>query len=123
MVVAILFQSAVGQNLVCRCSVPDIEGTKLSVLCSSNQEQLITDILLSHTTSLGIRKYEVEKTLLKRESYQLKTKYGEVTIKTAIYKGKKLKSKPEYEECIKIAREHGIPVQTIYQEINSLLKT
>ena len=97
-------------------------GSKLSVLCSGDNEELLTDILLSHTTSLGIRKYEVNKTLLKRESYRLKTKYGEVTIKTAFYKGEKLKSKPEYEECIRIAREYGIPVHKVYQEINSLIE-
>jgi uncharacterized protein (TIGR00299 family) protein len=97
-------------------------GSKLSVLCSSDHEEQLTDLLLLHTTSLGIRKYEVDKILLKRESYRLKTKYGEVTIKTAIYKGKKLKSKPEYEECVRIAREYGIPVHQVYQEINSLLE-
>ena len=97
-------------------------GSKLSVLCSIDNEELLTDILLTHTTSLGIRMYEVKKTLLERETYRLKTKYGEVTIKTAIYKGEKLKSKPEYEECIRIAREQGIPVHKVYQEINSLIE-
>jgi len=97
-------------------------GSKLSVLCSRDKEELLTEILLTHTTSLGIRKHEVEKTLLKRETYRLKTKYGEVTIKAAIYKGEKLKSKPEYEECIRIAREQGIPVHKVYQEINSLIE-
>ncbi len=97
-------------------------ASKLSVLCSVDNEQIITDILLTQTTSLGIRKYEVKKMLLERETYLLKTKYGEVTIKTAIYRGEKLKSKPEYEECVRIAREQGIPVQKVYQEINRLIQ-
>jgi uncharacterized protein (DUF111 family) len=56
--------------------------------------------------------------MLEREFSRIKTKYGEVTVKTAIYQGRKLKSKPEYEDCIRLAREHGIPVNKIYEEIS-----
>jgi len=96
-------------------------ASKLSVLCSHEKENNITELLLTHTTSLGVRKYTVEKTLLKREYQKLQTKYGPVTLKTALYKGKRLKSKPEYEDCIRLAKENNIPVHAIYQEINRLL--
>ncbi|KPK87946.1 MAG: hypothetical protein AMS27_00915 [Bacteroides sp. SM23_62_1] len=96
-------------------------ASKLSVLCSETIENDLTELLLTHTTSLGVRKYTVEKTLLKREYQKLQTKYGPVTLKTAIYKGKKLKSKPEYEDCVRLAKEHNIPVNVIYQEINRLI--
>ena len=93
-------------------------ASKLSVLCSPDKKQIMTETLLTHTTSLGVRSYEVEKTMLDREFSKIKTKYGEVTVKTAIYRGKHLKSKPEYEDCIRLAREHEIPVQKIYEEIS-----
>lgn len=96
-------------------------ASKLSVLCSPANEDSITEILLTHTTSLGVRKHTVEKTLLKREYQKLQTKYGPVTVKTAIYNGKRLKSKPEYEDCIRLAKENNVPVHVIYQEINGLL--
>ncbi|MFC2098417.1 nickel pincer cofactor biosynthesis protein LarC [Bacteroidota bacterium] len=96
-------------------------ASKLSVLCASGNRELIAEALLTQTTSLGLRSYEVDKTMLQREFSVLKTTYGEVNIKTAIYKGKKLKSKPEYEDCIRLAKEHGIPVHQIYQEISGLL--
>jgi uncharacterized protein (DUF111 family) len=63
----------------------------------------------------------VDKTILQREFSKIQTRYGEVTIKTAIYRGQKLKSKPEYEDCARLAREHGVPVQQIYQEISGLV--
>jgi len=59
--------------------------------------------------------------ILKREFQEIMTKYGPVIIKTAIYKGKRLKSKPEYEDCVRIAKEHNIPVHIVYQEINKLI--
>ncbi len=93
-------------------------ASKLSVLCSPDKKQIMTETLLTHTTSLGVRSYEVDKTMLEREFSKIKTKYGEVTMKTAIYRGKQLKSKPEYEDCIRLAREHEIPVQKIYEEIS-----
>jgi len=93
-------------------------ASKLTVLCSPDKKQTMTETLLTHTTSLGVRSYEVEKTMLEREFSRIRTKYGEVTVKTAIYKGKHLKSKPEYEDCIRLAREHEIPVQKIYEEIS-----
>ncbi len=96
-------------------------ASKLSLLCSPDKKQIMTETLLTHTTSLGVRSYEVDKTMLDREFSKIKTKYGEVTVKTAIYRGKHLKSKPEYEDCIRLAREHEIPVQKIYEEISRLV--
>jgi uncharacterized protein (TIGR00299 family) protein len=93
-------------------------ASKLTVLCSPDKKQTMTETLLTHTTSLGVRSYGVDKTMLEREFSKIKTKYGEVTVKTAIYRGKHLKSKPEYEDCIRLAREHGIPVHKIYEEIS-----
>jgi uncharacterized protein (TIGR00299 family) protein len=96
-------------------------ASKLSVLCSPEIGGEITNILLTHTTSFGVRKQKVDKIVLKREFQKIMTKYGPVTLKTAIYKGKKLKSKPEYEECVRLAKENNIPVHIIYQEINKLI--
>ena len=96
-------------------------ATKLSVLCSGEKKEKLTSVLLTQTTSLGVRRTEVDKTMLQREYSTIRTRYGDVTIKTAIYGGQKLKSKPEYEDCARLAREHGIPVQQVYQEISGLL--
>jgi uncharacterized protein (TIGR00299 family) protein len=96
-------------------------ASKLSVLCSPETDGEITNILLTHTTSFGVRKQKVDKVVLKREFQKIMTRYGPVTLKTAIYKGKRLKSKPEYEDCVRIAKENNIPVHLIYQEINRLI--
>lgn len=96
-------------------------ASTLSVLCSGNRKETLIEALLTQTTSLGVRAHEVDKTMLQREFSKLQTSYGEVTVKTAIYKGQKLKAKPEYEDCVRLAREHGIPVQQIYQEIAGII--
>ena len=92
-------------------------ASKLSAICNPDKEDTVIQAVLSHSTSLGVRSYRVTKTLLDREYTKIPTRYGEVTLKNAIYKGRKLKSKPEYEDCIRLAREHNVPVQKIYDEI------
>ena len=96
-------------------------ASKLSVLCNADKSEVLIETLLSHTTSLGVRSYMVDKTLLEREFTKVKTSYGEVTLKTAVYNGRKLKSKPEYEDCMKLAKKHKVPIQKIYDEIARLV--
>jgi len=93
----------------------------LSVLADHEAETAIKEILLTETSTLGIRKYAVEKTMLHRTIEWLETPYGQVRIKTALFRDKKIKSKPEYEDCIKIARDHKIPLNQVYKVIEKLM--
>ncbi len=94
----------------------------LSVLCNKNQEDSILEILFTETTTLGIRKYCVDKVMLQRSFSEIDTPFGKVTVKSGLYNGKIIKAKPEYNECKKIAEEKNIPIQEIYREINSIIK-
>ncbi len=90
---------------------------KLSVLASADKEEDILKTIFKETTSIGVRKYKVEKITLDRDFSKKKTVYGEVTLKNSYYKGELIKSKPEYEECKIIAKENSIPLKQVYEEI------
>lgn len=90
---------------------------KLSVLVSADKEEEVLKIIFKETTSIGVRKYKVEKIMLDRDFSKKKTVYGEVTLKNSYYKGELIKSKPEYEECKIIAKENRIPLKQVYEEI------
>lgn len=92
-------------------------GIKLSVLTELKKENGILDIIFEETTSLGIRKYKVEKIMLDREFSKVNTEYGDITVKKAYYKGKLVKYKPEYEECKTIAKEKKLPLDKIYKAV------
>ncbi|WP_297425857.1 nickel pincer cofactor biosynthesis protein LarC [Clostridium sp.] len=92
-------------------------GIKLSVLISEQIENDILDIIFEETTSLGVRKYKVEKIMLNREFSKVQTEYGEITIKKSYYKGKLVKYKPEYEECKSIAKEKNVAIGRVYNEV------
>jgi len=96
-------------------------AVKLSVLCTPDAEVRINEILFRETSTIGVRKYGIEKTMLDRRIENISTRYGEIRVKSAFFKGVCIKSKPEYEDCIKIAREQGIPVSQVYREVEQVL--
>lgn len=92
-------------------------ATVLSVLCSPEDESIIQDLLLTQTSTFGTRKYAVGKTMLKRDFTDVVTEYGTVRVKNAYLRGKKVKSKPEYEDCRRLAEEHGVSIREVYEGI------
>jgi uncharacterized protein (TIGR00299 family) protein len=62
-------------------------GIKLSVLTNEKVEKDILNVIFEETTSIGVRKYKVEKIMLNREFAKVKTEYGDITIKKSYYKG------------------------------------
>ena len=96
-------------------------AVKLSVLCTSESEERVNEVLLKETSTLGIRKYAVEKTMLERRIESITTRYGPVRVKSAFYQGHCIKSKPEYEDCMKIARENNIPINQVYREVEHII--
>lgn len=95
---------------------------KLSVLVNEKSEKNVTEVIFQETTSIGIRKYKVDKIMLNRDFSRVRTPYGEVTIKNSYYKGKLVKYKPEYEECRIIAKENSIPMERLYKEIYKVVE-
>ena len=73
----------------------------------------MADIVLAETTSLGVRYHEVERRVLARSSVLVSTRFGDVNVKMAHVNGR-LRAAPEYEDCARLARGRGVPLQTIY---------
>jgi pyridinium-3,5-bisthiocarboxylic acid mononucleotide nickel chelatase len=91
----------------------------LSVLCSEEMAGQLEEILFTETSTLGIRKYKVEREELERKFDKVNTKYGVVTVKYAFRNGKLLKFTPEYEDCRLIAEKTNIPLIQIINEIRA----
>jgi uncharacterized protein (DUF111 family) len=92
-------------------------GVKISVLCGESEMKTIEEILLLQTSTLGLRTFRASKTMLKRKFSKRTTPFGEITFKDAYYGGRKIKSKPEYEDCKRLAKEKGVSVQEIYESL------
>ncbi len=94
-------------------------GIKISILTDSGLESEIEKTLFENTTTIGVRKYLVNRTVLPRSSESIKTQYGDLVVKVVEVDGKKI-YRPEYEECKKLADTQNINILKIYHIIENL---
>ncbi|MBI5971675.1 nickel pincer cofactor biosynthesis protein LarC [Staphylococcus caledonicus] len=94
---------------------------QLTIICKVNDKHHIENVVLSHTSSLGVRSYTVNRRILSRAFRKINTQYGDITIKFSLKNGKILKMKPEYEEMKKVSVEETIPLQNVYNEVMKAL--
>lgn len=85
---------------------------KLSVICLPNFRNTIINILLKHTTTLGVRESKIDKWMLQREIIEMQTSLGNVRVKKSIVDNT-IKLKPEYEDCLFLAKKHNLPLITV----------
>lgn len=92
-------------------------GILLTVLCDEDMRDMLIDIILRETTSIGLRYYTAARKTLPREIKSKKTKYGPVNIKVTKPARKGRKTSVEYEDCKKIARKFKIPLIEVMKSI------
>lgn len=88
----------------------------LTVLARPEDEEKLAGIILTETTTLGIRKSLSRRYCMKRETVSVATVYGDARVKIAS-NGAFRKASPEYEDCRKLAGTHGIPISKIYEAV------
>lgn len=92
----------------------------LCVLCKPSDREKIEKIIFEHTSTIGIRRSVMSRTVLNRKEIQLETPYGSVRAKEA--EGNSVhRISPEYESVAQIARKTGKPFSDVYNEISSLV--
>lgn len=95
---------------------------KLSVLHTEEKEKDLNNVLFNETTTIGLRKYKVEKSILDRNIKNISTSYGEIKIKVCYKEGNIIKYKPEFEDIKRIALEKNIPFIRLYEDIKMEIK-
>lgn len=93
----------------------------LSIICKEGFVKKMATLLLTHTSSLGVRTYHVNRFILERESIVVETTFGKVRVKKSWLGNSITKYKAEYNDCSRIANETGLPVYKVMLQINSEL--
>ncbi|TFG59667.1 MAG: nickel pincer cofactor biosynthesis protein LarC [Nitrospirales bacterium] len=88
-------------------------GTIVSVLAWPQDLQVLTTILLSETTTLGVRVQELERAIVPRQIQPVRLPHGSVRVKIAKLGNGQVKITPEYRDCAALAERTKQPVQTI----------
>ncbi len=89
-------------------------ATLLTALVPPGSEQAAIEAIFRHTSTIGLRFRTEQRSTLPRHQVTVQTPYGPVQVKVA-GEGAMRKAKPEFEDCRRLAAEHGVPVATVYQ--------
>ena len=82
---------------------------QLDVICDDTTRETLENIIFAETTTIGIRRCRMERTVMKREFETVTTEYGEATVKICCH-GEIKKVYPEYESAAAIAEKSGMSV-------------
>lgn len=89
---------------------------KLTVLCDKTTLYQMEDLIFRESTSIGIRRYPADRTVLERRIEKIPTNLGEADIKICTYNGKAF-CYPEYESIRTLATQHNKSYQETYTTI------
>lgn len=96
-------------------------GTLLHVLAHPASVEALIAIILTESTSIGVRTYEVTKHMLRRDRCTVETPFGPVRVKVARLQEQVVNLSPEYEDCRRLAQQHNVPLKEIYQAVQARL--
>lgn len=92
------------------------QASMLQVLCYQSALDMIKLILFRETTTFGLRYFPVACHRLARRFHKVATSWGEVFVKLGYLSQERVQIAPEFEDCAKLAAQHGVPLKRIYQE-------
>jgi hypothetical protein len=89
-------------------------AVQVSVLVPDGRLPAVVGILVTETTTIGVRFDSVERWKLPRRQDRVETPYGRVGVKIACRGGRVLNVAPEAQDCGRLANEHGVPMKAVY---------
>ena len=89
---------------------------QLNVICDPKDRERMEEIIFAETTTIGIRRVNMQRTVLERESGSVSTPFGEAAVKICrLADGKRFY--PEYDSVKALAQKSGRSFQEIYELI------
>jgi hypothetical protein len=97
-------------------------GILLRVIAEPKDRDTLARIILSETSTIGVRYYPLGRIILKRTSERLKTGYGTIRVKVVEEPDGTRRVAPEYDDLKRIASAKKIPLKLLYDEIVRSIK-
>jgi uncharacterized protein (DUF111 family) len=96
-------------------------GVLLSVITDESKLDQITDLLMSETTTIGLRYWEVRRRITARRIIKVKTSLGEVRVKEVDLPGSGKRVKIEFDDLMKLAKKTGRNLVDLQRDLQSEL--
>ena len=96
-------------------------ATQITVLCPTPRRDRLIELLLTETTTFGVRLSSANRVKLRRDFTQVETQWGTIQAKRGYLNDTLIKTVPEYEDCKRLAEQNNVPLRQIYAEaLNNL---
>ena len=92
-------------------------GHMVSVMATPDMAARLTDHLLRHSTTLGVRITKPERVIAQRRTIEVQTVFGTARAKVKEIDGKAIDVTPEYEDCRRLARESGHDLRAVMRAV------
>jgi uncharacterized protein (TIGR00299 family) protein len=93
-------------------------GSEVTVLASVEDAARLTDVLMKHTGTLGVRRTLTWRQVSPRRSEIIETSLGRVRVKVQ-GSGPSLRVRPENDDVVAIARAHGLPLDRVARTLTT----
>ena len=90
-------------------------ATQITVICSLEEGERLSQLLLRETSTLGVRIQQVQRRKAQRTQQDIATPFGTMNVKVKRLGSHIISVAPEYEECKRIAQEQDIPLAQVYE--------
>ncbi len=92
-------------------------GVLLTCLCKAQEKGRFAELILEHTTTIGVRERVLGRYVLERETIEKETPLGKVRIKRCVTPAGNVREKPEYADLERIAVERGMSMREVRERI------
>lgn len=97
-------------------------AVQLGVLCAADALPRVERCILKHSSTIGLRRHTVERTVMARELQRVQLPYGEAIVKKATL-GEISRCQPEYESLKALSEQTGLPFRRIWEDIIARMNT
>ncbi len=88
---------------------------QLEVLAEPQQATELAELILTHTSTIGVRLMTVQRLMLPRDPLVVPTTFGEIAAKRVTLPSGAVRVMPEYESCREAAARAGVSVQEVFR--------
>ena len=93
----------------------DRPGVKLTVLARPQDVGQLEAILFRETTTLGVRRWTADRSVLPRQKHEVETPWGSVAGMVGWLDDGQPRFSPEYDACQRIAQKQDVPLRAVYE--------
>ncbi|MCP5041071.1 MAG: DUF111 family protein, partial [bacterium] len=97
-------------------------GFLVRVLAKPQRRIELSQLLMTHSTTLGVRCSEWDRLVLPRDNRKVATAYGRIGVKFVRTPGGRVEVSAEYDDCKRAARKHDVSLRDVIRTAEGIAR-